>query len=177
MNIIIPFCNLYFLVIGINVKMVYLNRLYCRKEVKEGSLFGLLSWLVEDREILSIWDLFHEPCLRLPRSRVRLPTHSCGAAFFHGGTERITLPFLGLFLLVSIFPTSLSVFPGTRPRAGVTPIIWSLNLRYRDPWSGLVAKSPIMSPVGHHTTDTSYFSTPWVIKKYRMLMCFVRLLI
>jgi hypothetical protein len=112
--------------------------------------------------------------LTLLRSRVRLPPHSCGAAFFPDGTKRFALPFLGLFL---ILPTLLLVFPGPGSRAGVTPIIWSLNLRNRAPWSGLAAKSPIMSPVGHHTTDTSSFLTRSAIKKYRMLMCFMRLLL
>jgi hypothetical protein len=86
------------------------------------------------------------PGLRLPRPRARLPTHYCGAAFFPGGTKRIALPFLGLFLLVSILPTSMLVFPGPGSRAGVTPMILSLNLRNRAPSSGLVVKSPIMPP-------------------------------
>jgi hypothetical protein len=70
----------------------------------------------------------------------------------------------------------VSVFPGPGSRARVTPIIWSLNLRNRAPWSGLDAKSPIMSHVGHQTTDTPSFLTQ-VIKKYRMFICFVRLLL
>jgi hypothetical protein len=42
-GMVITFCNLYSLVIAVNVKKVYLNRLYCRNEVNEGSLFGLPS--------------------------------------------------------------------------------------------------------------------------------------
>jgi hypothetical protein len=34
-----------------------------------------------------------------------------------------------------------------------------------------------MYPVGHHTTDTYSLLTLLVMNKYRMLMCFVRLLL
>jgi hypothetical protein len=40
---VIPFCNLYSLGIAVKVKTVYLNRLYCGSEMKEGSLVGLPS--------------------------------------------------------------------------------------------------------------------------------------
>jgi hypothetical protein len=52
-------------------------------------------------------------------------------------------------------------------------MIWSLNFRNRAPCQGLVMKSPIMSPVGHQTNDTSPLSMRSVIKKYRILTCFV----
>jgi hypothetical protein len=70
---------------------------------------------------------FTSPGSAFARSRVRLPTHSCGAAFLPGGTTLFTLPLLGLVLLVYVFSTPLSVFPGPGSRAGVTPMIWSLN--------------------------------------------------
>jgi hypothetical protein len=52
------------------------------------------------------------------RSWVRLPAHSCGAAFLPGGTKLFNLSLLGLVLLVSVFSTPLSVFPGPRCRSG-----------------------------------------------------------
>jgi hypothetical protein len=67
------------------------------------------------------------------RSRARLPTHSCGAASFPGGTKRIGLPFLGFFFLAYVLQKPLSVFHGTGSCAGITPMIWSLNLRNRAP--------------------------------------------
>ena len=38
-------------------------------------------------------------------------------------------------------------------------------------------KSPIVSPFGHHTNDTSPCATLSVMNKYRMSMCLVRLLL
>jgi hypothetical protein len=153
------------------VKNSYLNRLSSRSEVKEGFAFGFfpcLAHVAQAEKTLFRLDWLKiagsaisstRPGSHLPRSRVRLPTHSCGASSLPGGTKRINLPFVGLFLVVSVLPTLLSVFPGPRSPAGVTPIIWSLNLRNRPPWSGLNVKSPIVSPVEHHTTDTPSFLT------------------
>jgi hypothetical protein len=68
-------------------------------------------------------------------------------------------------------------FPGPGSCAGTTPMIWSLNLRNKAPCRGLVMKSLIMSLVRHQTNDTSPLSMRSVIKKYRILTCFVRLLL
>ena len=86
-------------------------------------------------------------------------------------------PFLDFILLESNLPLLGLAFPGPGSCAGITPIIWSQNFLNRAPWSGLVIKSPIMSPVGHQTTFTLPPLTRLVIKKYRMLMCFVCLLL
>ena len=72
-------------------------------------------------------------------------------------------------------PTAFLGFPGPGSGCGTTPIIWSLNRRNGEPWRGLVQKSPVISPVGHHFTSTSPLFTRSVTKKYRIFMCLVRL--
>jgi hypothetical protein len=42
-GMVIPLCNFYSFLIVVKEKTLYLNRLYCRSEVKEGSHFGLPS--------------------------------------------------------------------------------------------------------------------------------------
>ena len=51
-------------------------------------------------------------------------------------------------------------------------MIISMNLREIDPWFGLMKKSPVISLVGHHSTDIYPFLILSITKK-RMLMCFV----
>ena len=58
-----------------------------------------------------------------------------------------------------------------------TFIIWSRNFLNNEPCSGLVKKSAIISPVGQYSTDISLALIRSVTKKYRMLMCRVRLLL
>jgi hypothetical protein len=85
--------------------------------------------------------------------------------------------FLGLVFACFYFADIAVCLPWSRvERRGHSHDLVS-KLKNRAPWSGLVAKSPIIFPVGHHTTDTSSFLTCSVIKKYRMLMCFVRFLL
>ena len=85
-----------------------------------------------------------------------------------------SLPFLGLNFPGCVFPVWSFPVPGSC--SGITPMIWSLNLRKRAPWIGLVMNSPIISQVGHHTNDTLTCATLSVINKYQIFMCLVRLL-
>ena len=101
------------------------------------------------------------------------PQHTPVVPLFIGRYQTYFLPFVGLPF--SLF--DLLVFPGPGSCAGITPIIWSRNFLKRAPWTGFVPKSPIMSAVGHQTIDTSPFWARSVMKKYRKLMCLVRLLL
>ena len=91
-----------------------------------------------------------------------------------------SLPYFVFHFTDCVFPVCAYPgwdFPGPGSWAGITPMIWSLNLWYKASWSGLVMKSPVMYPVGHHTNDKSPCVTLLVIKKYRIFMCLVRLLL
>ena len=58
----------------------------------------------------------------------------------------------------------------------MTPMIRSLNLLNRFPWSALVIKYPVIPFLGHHSTVTSFLFLRYVTKKNRMFMCLVLLL-
>ena len=95
-----------------------------------------------------------------------------------GGTKlerNYSLPFLGLHLPRCAFPVWAFISAGSC--AGITPMIWSLNFRNRYPQSGLVMKYPIISPVGHHTNDTSPCANLLVINKLWMFIFLVRFLL
>ena len=59
----------------------------------------------------------------------------------------------------------------------MTTIIRYLNILRIDPWSGLVNKYPVISTVGHHSTDIPPLWILLVTNKYLMLICLARLLI
>ena len=68
-----------------------------------------------------------------------------------------------LFCLESFF-FLLTCFPLLGSVRVITPMMRSLNIQKIDPWFGLVRKSPVISPVGHHSTDMSPLRILSVIK-------------
>ena len=55
-------------------------------------------------------------------------------------------------------------FPWPGSWASVTPINWYRNLLNAAPWVSFVIKYPIMSALGNHSRESSYFSI-WFVKK------------
>ena len=53
---------------------------------------------------------------------------------------------------------------------GMTPMIRSLNVLNRFPWSGLVIKYPVIPFVGHHYIVTSFLFIQFVTENNRMFM-------
>ena len=74
------------------------------------------------------------------------------------------------FFLLPCFPLFGSIW-------GMTPMMSSLNLLKIDPWFGLVKESPVVSSVGHHSTEISPLWILSVTKIYLMFICLVRLLL
>ena len=84
--------------------------------------------------------------------------------------------FLLTILVYVIFSISLD-FPGPGSCDSLTPINRSWNILSTTNWFGFVIKSPVMSPVGHHSTEISHFPIRSVTKWYRMFMCFAYFLL
>ena len=70
-----------------------------------------------------------------------------------------------LFDFIVLMTLGSLTFPGRGTCISTTPTMWSLNLWNGAPCEGLVMKSPVTLPAGHHTTDTSPLSILSVLKK------------
>ena len=95
-----------------------------------------------------------------------LPQHNHVVPSFTGETILIILAY-------AFLSCSTLTFLGPGSASGITPMIWSLKFLNISPWRGLVMQSPIISSVGHQTTETSPFLTLSVINKDQMLILFV----
>ena len=67
-------------------------------------------------------------------------------------------------------------FTGLGCCASLTPINWLRNLLSVTPWVGFAVKSPIVSLVGHHSTESSPFPIRYFTKHYWMFMWSLHLL-
>ena len=99
----------------------------------------------------------------------RSATHSFGCLWF---LSRRSLIFLLLIALVGLLFLSFAMYSITWVCLGHNSHDEVSKFSEIYPWFGLVIKSPVISHLGHHSTDIYPLCILCVIKKYLIFMCF-----
>ena len=113
------------------------------------------EWIPDSRILRYVCYYYHRSCIDQKQTPVEIfdSNHIVKFSYYY-----FFIFFASLLFMSTRFPLLMSVWV-------ISPMMRSLNIPKIYPWFDLVSNSPVISPLGHHSTDMLPLKILYVIRK------------